>query len=114
MRAALAGGELRQGAFLVGVFRVVVCRLHVFGVDVAPPRVEYCLPAHFKFHVAGLAYHGGGGKLAVRIEHADEAARHQVVDVALHVGESGGGYARGYDGVVVGHFRRVEHFFRLP
>ena len=52
-------------------------------------------------------------KSAVGIEGGNEAAGNEVVDLLLQVGQGTGNLARGDDGVVVGHLRRVEHLLRL-
>ena len=77
----------------------------------APARLQYDFACGLKRHVGSLPHDGGGGKLAVGVEHRDEAACHQVVHVALGVGQIVSLDAGRYDGVVVGHLARVEHLF---
>ena len=60
-----------------------------------------------------FAIDSGGGKAAIGIEHGDEALHNEVVDIALHIGETVGLNASGDDGVVIGDFGIVEHLFRF-
>ena len=62
-------------------------------------------------NASGFAIDSGGGKSAVGIEHGDEALHNEVVDIALHIGETVGQNAGGNDGVVIGDFGIVEHLF---
>ena len=114
MGAALSLCECRQCALLVGVVcSIVVGVLRFLVIQNAPSRVVYLLAADLKVNVLNLAHNRGCGELAVGIEHADEAAGYQVVDVTLEVGEVRSRNAGGDDGVVVGYLRRVEHLLAL-
>ena len=64
-------------------------------------------------NASGFAIDSGGGKSAIGIEHGDEALHNEVVDIALHIGETVGQNASGDDGVVIGDFGIVEHLFRF-
>ena len=75
----------------------------------APARLRNHLAAHAEGHVGRLAVHRGGGEAAVGVEHGDEAARHQVIDILLQVRQRPRRHPCGDDGVVVGDAARVEH-----
>ena len=114
MRSALTFFEGRQRALLfVGLFLVVVC-LCILGIDGTPAWVKDGTARDFEFYGVGgtdanTSENGGLGIFAVGLEDGNEAACHEVVDLALHVGERRGYHACGDDGVVVGDLRRVEH-----
>ena len=105
----------------IGGVGIVVCRLVLLGIHLTPSGRENLLAAYLEFYlffllpvgVDNLPQYGGGGKLAVGVEDADEACGYEVVYVLLHVGKSGGCYAGRDDGMVVGHFGRVEHLLAL-
>ena len=117
MFSALALFECRQRALLVLRLGVAVVGSlpvgSVLGIHRPPSRIENQFSGGFEFYAVHIAHHCCSGELAVWIEHADEAPGYQVVDVAFHVGESLCRHSGGYYGVVVGHFARVEHLFRL-
>ena len=113
VRAALAFHEVGQYLLLVVFLLLIVGLPHFLGIEHAPSQTLYLLAGGLEFYLVYLAVHRGGGEEAVGVEGGYEAAGHQVVHVALHVGESGGGHAGGDDGVVVGHLRGVEHFLAL-
>ena len=60
-----------------------------------------------------MSCHDGLGKLAIWIEYGDKAFRHEVEHIPLCVRQSLWRYTSRNDGMVVGHFRRVEHLLRL-
>ena len=115
--SALALFKCRQRALLVLRLGVAVVGSlpvgSVLGIHRPPSRIENQFSGGFEFYAVHIAHHCCSGELAVGIEHADEAPGYQVVDVAFHVGESLCRHSGGYYGVVVGHFARVEHLFRL-
>ena len=75
-----------------------------------PSGFEDLLTRHLKLLFIHLAQHGGGGKLTVGIEHADEALGNQVIYLPLEIRQVGGLHARRDNGMVISHFRGVEHF----
>ena len=120
MGAALALHEGRQRLLLiVFLLLVIIADLRLLGIDRPPSRVEYLLTGHLELYPiafllsADNAQYGCCRELAVGIEHADEAARHQVVDVPFHIGQVLRDDLCGDDGMVVGHLRGVEHALGL-
>ncbi len=106
----------------VGVICIVVIGiLRILGINYSPARFQHLLTAHlelylFRFRsvfVDNLAQYGGGGELTVRIEHADESLGDEVIDVRLHIGESGWWNPGWDDGVVVGHLAVIEYLLAL-
>ena len=57
--------------------------------------------------------HRSRRKLAVGMEDSDEATCDEVEHITFHVAQRRGNLSCGNDGVVVGHFRGVEHTFGL-
>ena len=111
MGAALALGECGQCLLLVVLRRG--CFLSVVGIHLAPAKAQYLFARNFELDIFDTPQDGRCCELAVGIERGNEAAGNKVVDVALHVAQCFGHYPCGYDGMVVGHFRAVEHLFRL-
>ena len=74
-----------------------------------PSGFEDLLTCHLKLLLIHLAQHGGGGKLTVGIEHADEALGNQVVHLPLEIRQVRGLHTRRDNSMVVGHLRGVEH-----
>ena len=119
--ATLTFYEIRQVALLcvVGIvlafiafgFVLVACRLLIY---YSPPFVENGFPRHFEIYVLHLSHHRCCGKLAVGIEHCNETAGNEVIDITFHVGEVARWHTGWDNCVVVGDFRRVEHALRLP
>ena len=93
VRSAFSPGEGRQCALFVRVPVAVVALVTVVGggsegvlaEDDAPSLVKNLLARYLELDAVRLSEHGGGGKLAVRIEHRDEAACHEVEHTAFHV-----------------------------
>ena len=110
---AFALGEIGERAFFVrtcgGTF--LFCR--IAAEHCAPTFVENHFSGGAKRYIGRFAVDSGGGKTTVGVEDRDEAPRNQVVDAALHVGEGMWCDAGGNNGVVIRHFRRVEHLFRF-
>ena len=112
VRACLPLDEGRQHLLLVVLLLRLLGHL-VERIDHAPARLENLLARCLEFYVAHLAHHGCRGKLAVGVEDADEAARHEVIDMALVVGEPLRNDTRGNDGVVVRNLGGIEDPLRL-
>ena len=79
----------------------------------APTGLENQLACRLEGYVGRLSAHGGCGKLAVGIEHRNEAAGHHVKYLLLHVAEVLWRNTSRDDGVVVSHLRRVKHLLAL-
>ena len=115
VRAALShhkGGEhvLFFAAFLL-FFLLRLCRgraeYHT------PAGFQYLLARNLKLYLLHLAYYGGRSEQTVRIEHGNETACNQVEYAALHIRQVLGRLAGRNDGMVVRHFRVIEHLLRL-
>ena len=113
MGAAFAFGEVGKRAFLVRTLWSVLVFCRIAAEDGSPTFVENHFSGGSKRHISRLAVDGGGGKTAIGVENGDETPGYQIVDAALHVGERTRRNTGGDNGVVVGHFRRIEHLFRL-
>ena len=111
--ARFALPKFGEGALFLGACRLGVVIGFVLLEDSAPAGIEDEFAGGAKGDVGRRPIDGGSGKAAVGIEHGDETARHEVVDIALEVGERTRGDTGGDDGVVVGHLGGVKHFFRL-
>ena len=113
MGTAFAFGKVGEHALffraLCGIF--VFCRIAT--EHRAPTFVENHFAGGAKRYIGRFAVDSGGGKTAIGVEDGDEAPRNQIVDATLHVGEGMRRHAGGDDGVVIRHFRRVEHLFRF-
>ena len=113
MGSALPLLECGQRALLL---RFPVVRFQpalLFGIDRPPTRIYYLLPRNLELHFLHLSRHGGGGELAIGIEHADEAARYQIVHIRFHISKPSRNHARGNDSVVVCHLRGIKHLLAL-
>ncbi len=100
---------------------IVIGILRILGIDYSPAWFQNLLTAHLELYlfrfwpvfVDDLAQYGGGREFTIRIEHADESLGDEIIDVCLHIGESGWRNTGWDDGVVVGHLAVIEYLLAL-
>ena len=106
----------------VGIISIVIIGiLRILGIDYSPAWFQNLLTAHLElnlfwfwtFFVDDLAQYGGGREFAIRIEHADESLGDEIIDIRLHIGESGWRNTGWDDGVVVGYLAVIENLLAL-
>ena len=125
MRTAFALDKCGECAlWVVGLLLVLLAFLRLAGrlffllIHHSPASVKNLLTRHFELNSAVVCchftQHGGCREFAIGIENGNESQSHQIVNIPFGVAKA---CARddtcGDDGVVVGHFRGVEHLLRL-
>ena len=77
--------------------------------DHTPAGLQYLLSRNLKLNLLHLTYDGGRCKQAVRIEDSNETACNQVEHAALHIRQILRWLPGRDNGMVIRHFRIVEH-----
>ena len=115
-------GAVSRVCVSVGVICIVVIGiLRILGIDYSPARFENLLTAYLELYllrfgsvfVDDFAQYGGGREFTVRIEHADESLGDEIIDIRLHIGESGWRNSGWDDGVVIGYLAVIEYLLAL-
>ena len=114
MRTRFAFGENGHNGIVV-VAVAGIGSESLFAVDSSPTIAQNLLTGGFEGDAIDVGENSGGRELAVGVESGDKAFGYHIIDQLLVARESS--FLRlhigGNNGVVVGDFRVVEHFFRL-